>query len=58
MATHFLVLERDNIDDTAVCGKEGEELASKLLLIDLVVEVVDVEGRTGLRGGDRGHGGG
>lgn len=26
LTAHFLVLERDYIDNTAVCGEEGEQL--------------------------------
>lgn len=52
----FLVLERDDIDDPAVGGEEGEKLATKLLFVDLFIEVINVEGRIGLCRGSGGHG--
>ncbi|KAF5322619.1 hypothetical protein D9619_000319 [Psilocybe cf. subviscida] len=46
----------DDVDDAPIGGEEGEELRLQLLFIDLIIEVVDVEGGVGLIGGG-GHGG-
>ena len=58
LAFHLRPFEGDDIEDTAVGGEEGEELRAELVLLDLVVEVVDVQGRVGLRGRHGGGGGG
>lgn len=52
LALHLWTFGGDDIDDFAVCGEEGIELRPDLILVDLVIEIVDVEGRNWLR---RGH---
>ena len=54
LALHLRTLEGDDIEDAAVSGEESKELCAELVLLDLVVQVVDVEGGVWLGGG---HGG-
>lgn len=47
---HFWALHRDNVDDPAIRREECEELRPQFLLVYLVIQVFDVQGRVGLGG--------
>lgn len=48
MPAHLGPFERDDVDNSTICGEEREQLRAKFFLVHLVIEVLDIERRIGL----------